>query len=168
MKKDIFEKLQLMGLNNLYDRFDFDKTDLEMFQKNFNGIFLDFKCEKFTIKDFINYSKLNKHDAHGWLKKIPMNYKIRLMGKCKVDIMKIKQLEVCFMIYILISDMVLQEIFDLKPEVIDKFNDEMLDYIDSYVRRQPKCKEPYLKDSMIIEMFKDELNLNVKDIIIEY
>ena len=159
----VFRHLQLIGYLSVYDKFDFDHVKIDLFINNFNGVFASYADGEFTISDFKNYCDVKGCDVYAWVKTIPIAQKVRFADCKKMRDMPraIKEIETAFIVYAMVADLVLGEIFNFDTGSILQFNEEVKNCVDSYVRKRPKSKECYLTDGMICGLFTDELDMQI-------
>ena len=164
---DIFEVMQLLQINNLYDRYDFKPIDIQLYTENFKGITKDYLNGKFAISDFKAYDTFYNHMAINMMRTIPTSYKLRMLNKRKVDLRLLRDAERIMTLWSYINLMIFKEIFEYSEDAIKDINSDFLDYIDSYCSKQPICKEPWFTKADIINLIKTEIELDPRIITIK-
>jgi hypothetical protein len=106
------------------------------------------KCEDWNIH------------VYAWMKKIPTSTKLRLVGKNAVPGI-MNYIESAFLINIVMSVIVLKEKFRFTKAQLNEYLNKIGYYVDSYTRKQPGTNKYYLNDNMIIEIFKEELKIDL-------
>ena len=111
------------------------------------------------------YCNKKGFNIEGYINQITTTSKLRLLeskGKkhtMNKDIMN--DINESLIVYLGIADAVLKEEFKETKKNIHRFNDQMLYYIDSYTRKQPKSNEYYLNDESCNELLIEECKLDV-------
>lgn len=164
---DIFEVMQLLQINNLYDRYDFKPIDIQLYTENFKGITKDYLNGKFTISDFKAYDTFHNNMATNMMRTIPTSYKLRMLNKRKVDLRLLRDAERIMTLWSYINLMIFKEIFEYSEDEIKDINSDFLDYIDSYCSKQPICKEPWFTKADIINLITTEIELDPRIITIK-
>ena len=74
----------------------------------------------------------------------------------------IRYLDAVILANILPTVVILKEEFRVSTKKVNEVLDKIKHMIGCYAARQPKCKKPYLDDRSIIEVFRDELKLDLE------
>lgn len=137
--------IRYMTFNTLLDVFDFTAEQIILF----NELFIN------NIKENIDNSSVEE-SVSKFVKKIPSRSMIKLTrGKVTstigTDLIKLFNLDFG------IISIVLVDHFNFTEDMLNKFYDKIIYYIDSYDKN-------YLNNNMIIDIFKDELNIDIKTV----
>ena len=161
----IFKHMQYIGYYTIYERFNITADDLVKFSVIFNDTFELYKTGKLEINGIITYFNKKRINILKWVHSIPVNQKLALADKknCGGDIpFTIQTINIALYCYAMIADMVLIEHFNFITKNVNKFNNELNYYIDSYTRKQPGLKDTYLHDIDIQDWFVEEFRFDIK------
>ena len=151
----------LMSYNALYDVFGFGEKRIRRYYQAMQKLKENWADGIVPTEQMLAYCEKKKIDAYGFMKKIPQSRKLALIGKYKTPGV-INFIEAGFLVNILMSIIVLKEDFKFTNPMIQKYLDKIEYYVDSYTRKMPKSNECYLKDSMILEIFREEMHLDLE------
>lgn len=140
--------------------FDFKERRIRKYYAAVDSLKEKWGCDELSTVEMLNYAEKKKVDVYGWLKSIPTSQKVRLAGK-NITPYTLKFVESSLLAVTLMSVIVLKEEFKFSNPMVRRFLDQVKNYIDSYSRKQPKCKYYYLDDNMILEWFKSELLMDL-------
>jgi len=163
MMKRSMRHLQMIGYNVLHDEFGFGKKRLTEFYAGINGVFGLYQEDRVPASSMIKYCLQKKFDVYEWVRGIEQTKKIDFTNYKITGIDTIKIIDSVFICYMMMAVTVLKENFKFSTNDIKKFSDKMLYLIDSYVRKQPKSKLPYLNDTMINSILKDECRIDAME-----
>jgi hypothetical protein len=149
-----------MSYMTLYDVFGFKERRIRRYYNEMTLLKEGWKDGQVPTEQMIKQCEDYGVHVYGFMKKIPMSTKLKLIGK-NVTPGIIDYIEAGFLVNILMSVIVLKEKFRFSNPQIYKYLDKIEDYIDSYTRKQPGTNKYYLDDEMIIEIFRDEMRLDL-------
>lgn len=147
--------------NILYDKFDMTFKQITNFYNKTVArriAWQDDDNEEITSESMLAYCIKKKIDVVGFVKSIPMSQKLFMadIKKGRAVIGADVNIESAFLSTLLLSIPVLKESYKFSNAKINEFMKWVAYFIDSYCRKQPGCKEHYLNDSMIRQIFIDE------------
>lgn len=157
---EMTKHLQLMTYNALLDVFGFKEKRIRKFHAVMECLKAKWEDDTLTSKEMIVYCMKKKIDLHAWINKIPLSKKMALVGK-NVTPGIVKYFDAAVMANMLMTVITLKEEFRFSNPMIEKYLEKMDFYIDSYTRKQPKSNEYYLNDNMILDIFREELKLDL-------
>jgi hypothetical protein len=144
----------------LYDVFGFKGKRIRRYYNEMIALKKNWRDDQVPIEGMLKYCEQKKIDIFGFTSKIPTSTKLKLCGKnCVPGVMN--YINAGFLVNILMSVIVLKETFRFSNAMIQQYLDKIEYYIDSYTRKQPGCGKYYLTDDMILEIFRDELKLDL-------
>lgn len=115
-----------------------------------------------TTEAMQNYCIVKKINYQEWIRSIPEAQKRAL---CPVVITAgegIRYLDAVILANILPMIIILKEEFRISTKKVNEVLDKIRYLIGCYAARQPRCKKPYLDDQSIIQVFKDELKIDLE------
>ena len=149
----------------LYDLLGFKEKRL----RKFYSMAIDMKVKwqddtdtDITTEAMQNYCIVKKIKYQDWIRSIP---EIQKRALCPVTITSndgIRYLDAVILANILPMIIILKEEFRISTKKVNEVLDKIKYMMGCYATRQPRCKKPYLDDKSIIEMFKDELKLDLE------
>lgn len=147
--------------NILYDKFDMSFKQITNFYNKTvarRTAWQDDDNDEITSEDMLAYCFKKKIDVIGFVKSIPMSQKLYMAdikpGKAVVG--ADKNIESAFLSTLLLTIPVLKESYKFSNAKIEEFMQWVAYFIDSYCRKQPGCKDHYLNDDMIRQIFIEE------------
>ena len=145
----------------LYDKFDFSFKQVTNFYKktvDMRMAWQDDDNDEVTNESLLAYSIKKKIDAVGFVKSIPMSQKLYMadIQKGRAVIGAYVDIEGSFLSILLLSIPTLKETYKFSNAKIEEFMRWVAYFIDSYCRKQPGCKDHYLNDDMIRQIFIEE------------
>lgn len=145
----------------LYDKFGLSFKQIGNFYKRQEELkkkWEDDDNHKITSKSLLVYCEKKKVDVMGFVKSIPMSQKLYMadIKKGRAVLGADKSIESCFLVSLLIAVPVLKETYRFSNKKIEEFMQWVAYFIDSYWRKQPGCKDHYLSDAVIREIFIEE------------
>lgn len=155
------KKLQLMTYMALYDVFEFKEKRLKRFHRHMEALKASWADEKVPTVNMLRYCEKKKINVYQYAKEISQSQKIALVEKY-TSAKLIAYIEPAFLTNVLMSVIILKEEFRFSNPMIEKYLKKMAYYIDSYTRKQPGTNRYYLNNEMIIEIFRDEIKLNIE------
>jgi hypothetical protein len=150
----------------LYDKFDMSfKQITNFYNKTVARRFAwqDDDNDKVTSEDMLAYCFKKKIDVIGFVKSVPMSQKLYMadIQKGRAVIGAERNIDHAFLSTFLLTIPVLKESYKFSNAKIEEFMQWVAYFIDSYCRKQPGCKEHYLNDDMIRQIFIDEENWDI-------
>lgn len=148
----------------LYDLLGFKEKRL----RKFYSMAIDMKVKwhdgdaDITTESMQNYCIAKKIKYQDWIRSIPEAQKRAL---CPVVITAgegIRYLDAVILANILPMLIILKEEFRISTKKVNEVLDKIRYLIGCYASRQPRCKKPYLDDQSIIQVFKDELKIDLE------
>ena len=149
----------------LYDLLGFKEKRL----RKFYGMAMDMKVKwhddtdtDITTESMQNYCIVKKINYQDWIRNIPEAQKRAL---CPVVITAgegIRYLDAVILANILPMIIILKKEFRVSTKKVNEVLDKIKHMIGCYAARQPRCKKPYLDDQSIIQVFKDELKIDLE------
>ena len=145
----------------LYDKFNLSFKQVI----NFMGKIEDLKMKwqdddnnEVTGESLLIYCIKKKVDVVAFVKSIPMSQKLYMadIGKGRAVLGADRNIESAFIATLLITVPVLKETYRFSNKKLEEFMQWVAYFIDSYWRKQPGCKEHYLSDAVIREIFIEE------------
>lgn len=115
-----------------------------------------------TTEAMQKYCIVKKIKYQDWIRSIPEAQKRAL---CPVVITAgdgIRYLDAVILANILPMIIILKEEFRVSTKNVNEVLDKIKHMIGCYAARQPRCKKPYLDDQSIIQVFKDELKIDLE------
>ena len=152
--------LQYMTYNALLDVFGFKEKRIRKFYACIEAFKLKWEKDEITSREMMVYCIKKKIDLGSWMHKIPLSKKMALIGRNATPEI-IGYFDGAVMAFMLMAVISLKEEFRFSNPMIEKYLTKMSYYIDSYTRKQPRCNEYYLNDNMILEIFREELKLDL-------
>lgn len=152
--------------NILYDKFDMSFKQITNFYNKTiarRTAWQDDDNEEITSESMLAYCVKKKIDVVGFVKSIPMSQKLYMadITKGRAVIGAEKNIEYGFLSTFLLTIPVLKESYKFSNAKIEEFMQWVAYFIDSYYRKQPGCKEHYLNDDMIRQIFIEEENWDI-------
>ena len=148
----------------LYDLLGFKEKRL----RKFYSMAIDMKVRwhdgdaDITTESMQNYCIAKKIKYQDWIRSIPEAQKRAL---CPVVITAgegIRYLDAVILANILPMLIILKEEFRISTKKVNEVLDKIRYLIGCYAARQPRCKKPYLDDQSIIQVFRDELKIDLE------
>lgn len=148
----------------LYDLLGFKEKRL----RKFYSMAIDMKVRwhdgdtDITTESMQKYCIAKKIKYQDWIRSIPEAQKRAL---CPVVITAgdgIRYLDAVILANILPAVVILKEEFRISTKKVNEVLDKIKHMIGCYAARQPRCKKPYLDDQSIIQVFKDELKIDLE------
>ena len=148
----------------LYDLLGFKEKRL----RKFYSMAIDMKVRwhdgdaDITTESMQNYCIAKKIKYQDWIRSIP---EVQKRALCSVTITTndgIRYLDAVILANILPMVVILKEEFRISTKKVNEVLDKIRYLIGCYAARQPKCKKPYLDDRSIIQVFKDELKIDLE------
>ena len=149
----------------LYDLLGFKEKRL----RKFYSMAIDMKVKwqddtdtDITTEAMQNYCIVKKIKYQEWIRSIPEAQKRALCPVVITAAEGIRYLDAVILANILPMIIILKEEFRISTKKVNEVLDKIRYMIGCYATRQPRCKKPYLDDQSIIQMFKDELKLDLE------
>ena len=147
--------------NILYDKFDMSFKQITNFYNKTvarRTAWQDDDNEEITSESMLAYCIKKKIDVIGFVKSIPMSQKLYMadIQKGRAVLGADVNIESAFLSTFLLTIPVLKETYKFSNEKINEFMKWVEYFIDSYSRKQPGCKDHYLNDEMIRQIFIEE------------
>ncbi len=149
----------------LYDLLGFKEKRL----RKFYSMAIDMKVKwqddadtDITTEAMQNYCIAKKIKYQDWIRSIPEAQKRALCPMVITAGEGIRYLDAVILANILPMIIILKEEFRISTKKVNEVLDKIRYTIGCYATRQPRCKKPYLDDQSIIQMFKDELKLDLE------
>ena len=148
----------------LYDLLGFKEKRL----RKFYSMAIDMKVRwhdgdaDITTESMQNYCIAKKIKYQDWIRSIPEAQKRAL---CPVVITAgegIRYLDAVILANILPMVVILKKEFLVSTKKVNEVLDKIRYLIGCYAARQPRCKKPYLDDQSIIQVFRDELKIDLE------
>lgn len=154
--------------NILYDKFDLSFKQIENYYNKTVGLrttWQDDSNKDVTSESLLNYCIKKKIDVVGFVKSVPMSQKLYMadITKGKAVLGAEKNIDSAFLATILLTIPTLKETYRFSNAKINEFLKWVAYFIDSYCRKQPGCKEHYLNDEMIRQIFIEEEHWDIKE-----
>lgn len=167
MIRDSFRRLSLIGCYVIHDEFGFAEKRIKKYVYTISDTMEKWYANEFPTQAFMMYAEKKKYDYRTWVNRIPTTQKISIAnGKVNrtngLDTRR--TLESAFMLFGLISIVVLKEEFRMSNNQLDKFFDSLIDCVDSYCRKD-YGKETYLSDKRIHETILEECNFDISKVV---
>lgn len=152
--------------NILYDKFDMSFKQITNFYNKTiarRTAWQDDDNEEITSEGMLAYCIKKKIDVIGFVKSIPMSQKLYMadITKGRAVIGADKNIESAFLSTFLLTIPVLKESYKFSNAKIEEFMQWVAYFIDSYCRKQPGCKDHYLNDDIIRQIFIEEENWDI-------
>lgn len=155
----VFKSLQYMGYMTLDDRFGFGKKRLVRYWDAIQALFEKWQSGEYTTSELMVCVNAIGFDYNGYVKSIPFRYKL-FLGGFKNNQAGVKDInyvmDAPIIAYVLMSCIVLKNEFKFSKPNLEKFNAEMLNYMDSYANG-------YLNDEMIKAIMLDENGIDLEN-----
>jgi hypothetical protein len=150
----------------LYDKFDLSFKQISNFYKKTIArrvAWQDDDNDELTSESMLLYCVNKKIEVVKFVKSIPMSQKLYMadIGKGRAVLGADVNIESAFLSTFLLTIPVLKESYKFSNAKIEEFMQWVAYFIDSYCRKQPGCKEHYLSDDMIRQIFIDEENWDI-------
>lgn len=147
--------------NILYDKFDFTFKQVTNFYKKTverRMAWQDDDNEEVTSESLFTYCQKKKIDVIGFVKSIPMSQKLYMadIQKGRAVVGADLHIESAFASTLYLTIPTLKESYRFSNAKIEEFMKWVAYYIDSYYRKQPGCKEHYLSDEIIRNVFIED------------
>lgn len=149
----------------LYDLLGFKEKRL----RKFYSMAIDMKAKwhddadtDITTEAMQNYCIVKKIKYQDWIRSIPEMQKRALCPATITTNEGIRYLDAVILANILPMIVILKEEFQISTKKVNEVLDKIRYTIGCYATRQPRCKKPYLDDKSIIQMFRDELKLDLE------
>ena len=147
--------------NILYDKFDFTFKQVTNFYKKTverRMAWQDDDNEEVTSESLLAYCQKKKIDVIGFVKSIPMSQKLYMadIQKGRAVVGADRNIESAFASTLYLTIPTLKESYRFSNAKIEEFMKWVAYYIDSYYRKQPGCKEHYLSDEIIRNVFIED------------
>jgi hypothetical protein len=156
----ITNRIGLMSYMALYDVFGFKEKRIRRYYDEMQRLKEGWTDNQVPTEEMLKQCEDYGIHVYGFIKKFPMSTKLKLIGN-NITPGVINYIEAGFLVNIVMGVIVLKEQFRFSNPQVNKFLDKIEYYIDSYTRKQPGCNKYYLNDDMILEIFRDELKLDL-------
>lgn len=171
--KQSFMHIQHIGCNAVYDTILNNKDDIILYLDNLYGILHEYKNGHINNKDLSNYCKSKNYETNKFIKSVPMSRKMifSMLNSSKTKpkvISNVNNVEIALTLYLQSSYLILTEILNKSKQDIDIYNKKIMDLFDSYVSKPTGSTKFYLDDYSISEMFKDELDVEVRKYMVNF
>lgn len=158
---NIANHMAFIFVNILYDKFDMSFKQITNYSnktRTLRMLWQDDRNKDVTSASLLTYCVKKKIDVVGFVKSIPMSQKLFMadIQKGRAVIGAEKNIESAFLATILLTIPTLKETYRFSNAKINEFLKWVVYFIDSYCRKQPGCKEHYLNDEMIRQIFIEE------------
>ena len=145
----------------LYDKFDLTFKQVTNFYKKTierRKAWQDDDNEEVTSESLYAYCQKKKIDVVGFVKSIPMSQKLYMadIQKGRAVVGADRNIESAFASTLYLTIPTLKESYRFSNAKIEEFMKWVAYYIDSYCRKQPGCKEHYLNDEIIRNVFIED------------
>lgn len=165
---NIANHMSYIFTNILYDKFDLSFRQLTNYcdkTRTLRMLWQDDSNKDVTSVSLLNYCVKKKIDVVGFVKSVPMSQKLYMadIQKGKAVVGADKNIESAFLATILLTIPTLKETYRFSNVKINEFLKWVAYFIDSYWRKQPGCKEHYLNDEMIRQIFIEEEGWDIKE-----
>lgn len=114
-----------------------------------------------TTEAMQKYCIVKKIKYQDWIRSIP---EVQKRALCPVTITTndgIRYLDAVILANILPAAVILKEEFRVSTKKVNEVLDKIKHMIGCYAARQPRCKKPYLTDESILQIFREELRLDL-------
>lgn len=114
--------------------------------------------QELTTTAMLEYCQKRNIKVVEWVKNIPMSHKLYMadLGKNRAVLGADRNIESALVATMLLTIPVLKQSYKFKNSDIHEFMRWCEYFIDSYWRKQPGCKDHYLNDEMIRQLFIEE------------
>lgn len=158
---NIANHMAFIFINILYDKFDLSFKQITNYTNKTRALRIawqDDSNKDVTNESLLVYCMKKKIDAVGFVKSIPMSQKLYMadITKGRAVIGAERNIDSAFLATILLTIPTLKETYRFSNVKINEFLKWVAYFIDSYCRKQPGCKEHYLNDEMIRQIFIEE------------
>jgi hypothetical protein len=150
----------LMSYMALYDVFGFKEKRIRRYYDEMQAMKFGWADGQVPTDELLQYCENNGIHVYAFVKRVPTSTKLKLIGNNTVPGV-MPYLESGFLVNILMSVKVLKEKFRFTKAMLQEYLDKIEYYIDSYTRKQPGTNKYYLNDDMILEIFRDEMKLDL-------
>ena len=106
------------------------------------------------------YCRQKKIPVYEWMKSIPVSKKLALV-RPYTFMNVVNFAEAAMLVHVMMMSIILKEEFKVSNNQINQILKRIESDIDCYITVQPMSKKPYLTDEGIIQIFKDELKLDL-------
>jgi hypothetical protein len=156
----ITKSIGYMSYLTLYDQFNFQERRIRRYYAEMIALKEAWRDDQVPTAEMIQ--KCENWGIHtvAWLKRIPTSTKLRLVGKNAVPGI-MNYIESAFLVNVIMSIIVLKEKFRFTKAQLNDYLNKIGYYVDSYTRKQPGTNKYYLNDNMIIQIFRDELKIDL-------
>ncbi len=158
---NIANHMAFIFVNILYDKFDMSFKQITNYSnktRTLRMLWQDDRNKDVTSASLLTYCVKKNIDVVGFVKSIPMSQKLYMadIAKGRAIVGAEKNIESAFLATILLTIPTLKETYRFSNAKIEEFLKWIAYFIDSYCRKQPGCKEHYLNDEMIRQIFIEE------------
>lgn len=158
---NIASHMAYIFMNILYDKFDLTFKQLVNFHGKTKALRIawqDDSNKDVTSESLLKYCVQKKIDAVGLVKRIPMSQKLFLadLHKNRAVVGAERNIDSALLVTLLLTVPTLKETYRFSNKKIEEFFDWVEYFIDSYYRKQPGCKDRYLNDEMIRQIFIED------------
>lgn len=167
MIRDSFRRLSLIGCYIIHDEFGFAEKRIKKFVGSINGVLDKWYSNEFSTQLLMTYAEKKKVDYKTWITKVPTSYKLRIANAKTNHTNALdvgKTLDSAFVLFGLLSIVVLKEEFKLSNAQIGLFFERLIDCCDSYCRKD-YGNETYLSDKRVQETILEECRFNICDLV---
>lgn len=115
---------------------------------------------KAPTDEMLVYCRKKKIPAYEWMKAIPVSKKLALI-KPYTCVNVVNFAEAAILVHVMMTAIILKEEFRISNSQIGQVLKKVESDMDCYIAVQPRSKKPYLTDESILQIFREELRLDL-------
>ena len=152
--------MQYMVYLELLDVLGFKEKRLRKFFESMKELKESWSDGKVSTDEMLNYCRKKKIPAYEWTKSIPVSKKLALI-KPYSCVNVLNYIEAAILVHVMMATIILKEEFKISNNQIGQILKKIENDMDCYIKVQPRSKKPYLTDDIILQIFRDELKLDL-------
>lgn len=146
----------------LLDVLGFKQKRLKRFYEDIQNTKLDWSKNNITTQEMKVYCEKHGIKCQEWMRSIPNSQKMELVKPYSITTpYMMKYLDAAILSMGMMTAIVLKEIFRISISNINKVLEKIKFSISCYATKQPISKKPYLNDETILQIFRDEIKLDL-------
>lgn len=152
--------MQYMMYLSLMDVLGFKEKRIRKFYAAMNKMKASWADGKAPTDTMLAYCRDKKIPTYEWTKSIPTSKKIALI-KPYSCVNVLNYIEAAILVHVMMAAIILKEEFKISNNQIGQILKKIENDMDCYIKVQPRSKKPYLTDDIILQIFRDELKLDL-------
>ena len=152
--------MQYMMYLSLMDVLGFKEKRIRKFYAAMNKLKESWADGQAPTDAMLAYCRNKKIPTYEWMKSISTSKKIALIKPYSCPNV-VNFIEAAILVHAMMGAIILKEEFKVSNRQIEQVLKKIRNDIDCYTTVQPKSRKPYLTDDIILQIFRDELKLDL-------